>query len=45
MSEEEARQEVAKLVDQYQNLDERTIRTFSEADTHRTANGVDILVN
>jgi len=35
MNKEEARQEVAKLVAKYQNLDEKTIRTFSEADTRR----------
>ncbi|MBA7672443.1 Type IIS restriction enzyme Eco57I [subsurface metagenome] len=35
MSKEEAQQEVAKLIAQYKTLDERTIRTFSEADTRR----------
>jgi len=32
---EEARQQIAKLVDQYQSLDERKIKTFTEADTRR----------
>ena len=35
MTKEEASQEVVKLVDHYKTLDERTIRTFSEADTRR----------
>jgi len=35
MTREEAQQEVAKLIAQYKTLDERTIRTFSEADTRR----------
>ena len=35
MKKEEARQEIAKLVAKYQSLDEKTIRTFSEADTRR----------
>ena len=36
MTKEEARQEVAELVARYQSLDERSIRTYSEADTRRT---------
>lgn len=32
---EEARQQIAKLVDQYQSLDERKIKAFTEADTRR----------
>ncbi|MEA3223243.1 MAG: N-6 DNA methylase, partial [Thermodesulfobacteriota bacterium] len=36
MTKEEARQEIAKLVARYQSLDERSIRTYSEADTRRT---------
>jgi len=35
MRKDEARQELGKLVDQYQNLDDRSIRTYSEADTRR----------
>jgi len=35
MAKEEARQEIAKLVAEYRSLDERTIRTFTEADTRR----------
>ena len=36
MTKEGARQEVAKLIARYQSLDERSIRTYSEADTRRT---------
>ena len=35
MTKEEARQEIAKLVTKYQSLNEKTIRSFSEADTRR----------
>ncbi len=28
-------EQIAELVDKYQNLDERTIKTFTEADTRR----------
>jgi len=35
ITKEEARQEIAKLVAEYQSLDERKIKTFTEADTRR----------
>ena len=35
MTKEEARQEIAKLVTKYQSLNEKTIKTFTEADTRR----------
>ena len=35
MTKEEARQQIAKLVDQYQSLGKRKIKTFTEADTRR----------
>jgi adenine-specific DNA-methyltransferase len=35
VTKEEARQQIAKLVDQCQSLDERKIKTFTEADTRR----------